>query len=187
MKTFLKTIGYILGLIVLILIGGMIFGPEAAIVHIETEIDAPAEEVWAVLAHDFADIEEWTETVSESRAIDASELPDGLVPAENAPVIGRVTTSPVLTAYEIIVDYDEDAMMLKFEAGNLPALLSYADDRQTVVAKGENKSVVMFDARLELAPYLRLLNPVFGSRFEATMADLQQELKLYVESGGGQD
>ena len=178
MKTLLKVIGYILGIIILLLIGGMIFGPEAATVHIETEIDAPAEEVWAVLAHDFAEMDKWTATLSESRAVGANEIPDGLVPAPNALVVGRVTTSPVLTAYEIITEYDEAGMVLKFDAGNLPAFLSSAENTQSVIDLGADKSAIVFDARLALAPYLRLLNPVFGSRFSNTMLDLQDELKV---------
>ena len=183
MKTVLKIFGYVIGAIVLLLTGGMIFGPEAAIVHIETEIDAPAEAVWAVLAHDFAAMDEWSAVVQEAREIDASEVPDGLVYAPHAPVVGRVTTSPVLTAYEVIVEYDEENMMLRFETGNLPAFLAYADDRQTVVSKGPNKSVVVFDVRLELAPYLRLFNPLFGSRFKSSMLGVQNELKHFVETG----
>ena len=62
-------------------------------VHIETEINAPAEKVWQILAHQFADMADWTTTLSESRVVDSSELPKGLKIASNAPVPARETTS----------------------------------------------------------------------------------------------
>ena len=60
-------------------------------VHIETEINAPADRVWGILAHQFADMADWTTTLSESRVVDVSELSGGIKIAHNAPVPARET------------------------------------------------------------------------------------------------
>ena len=60
--------------------------------RIETEINAPADEVWEILAHQSDDVADWTATVSESRAVDAGKY-DEIKAASTAPVPARETTS----------------------------------------------------------------------------------------------
>lgn len=152
------------------------------LVHIETDIDAPAETVWKILAHQFGDMADWTTTLSESRVIGASEIPSGIIPDPKAPVPARETTSSFAKAIEVITDYSEEGMQLTFEAANLPIMLSSAKNRQRVVQKGADKSTVVFDINLELRGIFKLIGPVLKRRFGSTMGRVQGELKAYVEN-----
>lgn len=152
-------------------------------VHIETEINAPAEKVWQILAHQFADMAEWTSTLSESRIVDVSELPQGLKIAPNAPVPARETTSSFAKAIEVISDYSEEKMELTFEAANLPAILSTAANTQRVIPHGENKSMITFDMDIGLRGIFKLMRPILSRRFQKTMSSVQRELKVFAETG----
>ncbi len=152
------------------------------IVHIETEIDASADKVWKILAHEYADIADWTDTLSESRVVNVAELPDGYQIAANAPVPARETTSPFVKAIEVIYEYSEAKRELKFEALNLPPMLSHARNHQQVLALGENKSKVIFDIDLGFRHVFNLLAPLMKRRFHKTMSGVQQELSVYARA-----
>ncbi len=151
--------------------------------HIETEINAPAQKVWEILAHDFAGMAKWTTTLSDSREITGSEIPAGIIPAGNAPVPARETTSAIVTAIEVITKYSEENRELMFEAANLPMMLSSARNRQQVAALGDNKSKVSFDIDLQLRGIFKVMAPILKRRFSSTMGNVQQELKTYAETG----
>lgn len=151
-------------------------------VHIETEINAPAEKVWQILAHQFADMADWTPTLSESRVVDVSELPAGLKIAPNAPVPARETTSSFAKAIEVISNYSEENMELTFEAANLPPILSTAANTQRVIAKGANQSMITFDMNIGLKGVFKLLGPFLSRRFQKTMGGVQRDLKVYAEN-----
>ena len=152
-------------------------------VHIETEINAPAEKVWQILAHQFADMADWTTTLSESRVVDSSELPKGLKIAPTAPVPARETTSSFAKAIEVISDYSEEKMELTFHAANLPPILSEAANTQRVVSKGPNKRVLTFDMNIGLKGVFKIMTPILKRRFHTTMSKVQGELKVYAETG----
>ena len=152
-------------------------------VHIETEINAPADKVWQILAHQFADMADWTATLSESRVVELSELPAGTKFAKNAPVPARETTSSFAKAIEVIHDYSEEKRELTFDALNLPPILSTAANTQRVIAKGDNKSVITFDMNLGLNGIFKILSPILKRRFFKTMSGVQRELKVYAETG----
>ena len=150
--------------------------------HIETEINAPAEKVWEILAHQFGNMADWTATLSESRAVDASRYPE-FKAAPTAPIPARETTSSFAKAVEIITKYDEEKMMLAFDAVGLPPLMSSARNTQCVIAKGPNKSVISFDFRIGLKHIFNVMSPFLKRRFGKTMGGVQRELKLYAETG----
>ncbi len=152
-------------------------------VHIETEINAPAEAVWQILAHQFADMAVWTDTLVESRVVDLSELSEGITIATNAPVPARETTSSFAPkAIEVIKEYSEEKMELTFEAANLPPILSKAANTQRVIAKGPNQCLVTFDLNIGLKGIFKLFEPILKRRFHSTMSKVQGELKVYSET-----
>ena len=152
-------------------------------VHIKTKINAPAEKVWQILAHQFDDIATWSSIVNESRRLSAGEIPAGFTPAPSAPVLGRETVSPALKAKEIITHYSEEKMELTFEAADLPPIMTYADDVQRVIPNGPNQCIVTFDIRMEPWGPLKIFNPILKGRFAKTMGGVQQDLKQYAETG----
>ena len=71
--------------------------------HLEQEIHAPADRVWEVLGRQFAHIERWSSTIERSRAIDPSEVPQGLTVDPAAPIPGgakpagaRLSVAPMM-------------------------------------------------------------------------------------------
>ena len=70
--------------------------------QIRQEINAPAEKIWDVLAHQFTEISEWAPNIASSRAITESEVPAQFKVAENAPVLGRVTPNPLGDVIEVL-------------------------------------------------------------------------------------
>ena len=152
-------------------------------IRIETEIEAPARAVWEVLAHEFTEMAFWTKTLSVSRPLTASELPAGLSPAPNAPFPARETTSAFAKAVEVIVEYSEEDMRLRFDTANLPFVLKSASNTQHVVPLGENKSKVMWDLAIEMRGVFKVAEPLMRKRFQRSFGGIQQELKHYAETG----
>ena len=183
----MKTLGRILLgiLVVLIVVIGVLYfvSPDVTEVHIETEIDAPAEEVWAVLAHEFADIDKWSSTVDESRVIDMNEVPEGWAVAQGVPVIGRETTSSAGTFREIFIMYSDEKMELTFRADGLPSIIARMTDTQRVIALDDDRSLLTFDVSMEASGIFKALGPVLSGRFASTFGLVQEELKAYVETG----
>ena len=164
------------------LLGLYALGPRSVELTLETEIDAPADEVWAVLAHRFAEIDEWSPTVKDSVALTADEIPGDVAPAANAPVPARTTvTGPGVTFTEVITDYSDDAKQLTFAGTALPFVLEAATDTQSVVPLGPDRSKVVFEVEMRPIFLLKPVVPVLSKRVASTFGTIQNELKTYVE------
>lgn len=150
--------------------------------RIETEINAPAEKVWGILAHQFDDVADWTATVSESRAADAAKY-DEFKAASTAPVPARETTSSFAKLVEIITEYSEERMQLTFETVGLPPFMSSARNTQHVLAQGPEKSVISFDINIGLKHIFNIMTPFLKRRFTKTMGGVQNDLKFFAETG----
>ncbi|MEM7126842.1 MAG: SRPBCC family protein [Chloroflexota bacterium] len=183
MKTLGKSLLGILALLVVAIGILYVISPDATTVHIETEIDAPAEEVWAALAHEFAEIDKWSSTVESSRVADANEVPSGWTIDPDAPIAGRETASPAGTFREFFIDYSEEEMDFTFRADGLPSIITKMTDRQQVIPLDENRSKVTFDVEMQASGIFKALGPILSSRFASTFGLVQEELKAYVESG----
>jgi len=138
--------------------------------HIETEINAPAEKVWEILAHQFDDIADWSKTVRESRAIDSDEMPVGFTPASNAPFPGRETVTAVATLQEIIIDYSEENKELTFAGAGLPSFFVHAKDRQRVIPQSPDKCLLTFDVDIKLRGVFKLMEPILKRRMHSTFS-----------------
>ncbi|MEM7115543.1 MAG: SRPBCC family protein [Chloroflexota bacterium] len=184
MKIVRNIILAILAVLVVVLGLGAIFAPKQIEFRVETEIDAPAEVVWQILAHEFGDIADWSETVSESRVLTADEVPAELVADPDAPFPARETVAgPGARVIEVLTEYSEEEMVFTFEGTNLPFILAFAKDKQSVTSISADKSLVAFEVTMEPPAYLRVLNPVLESRFATAFKGVQEELKVYAETG----
>lgn len=150
-------------------------------VIVDTQVDAPAEVVWALLAHRFADIADWFSDVESSRATQPHELA-GMVPAPEAPVPGRVTVSRIVRATEGITEYSEAERRFAFEAVGLPRLVVPAmKSTTTVTASGPAGCLLRMHAELTFAPLFQPLSFVMRRRMGAMYRRLGAELKSRVE------
>ncbi len=131
---------------------------------IETEINAPAETVWKILAHQFADIASWSSTVDQSAPIGMDEVPSGMRVAPEAPIPGRETKTKAATLREILVEYSDADRTLTFLGDGLPKVIPMASDRQTVEAIAADRCRVTFDVTMELRFPVSLFTPLLKKR-----------------------
>ena len=154
--------------------------------HIEQEINAPAEKVWGILAHQFAEIGNWSPRIKSSRAIDISEVPAEFKVATNAPVPGRVTPNPLGELTEVLTKYSEANMSFTFEVAGPAPLASLTVNNTQVIAKGDDKCLVTFDIKLMPKGVFKLFSPVLKRRLQTSSlgpAGMIKDLKRYVETG----
>ncbi|WP_327587543.1 SRPBCC family protein [Nonomuraea sp. NBC_00507] len=149
-------------------------------------VAAPAERVWQVVAHHFAQVDAWATAVRSSHPLPEQPIVPG------APVAGRVcrTGLPGLSQVtERIVAYDEAAMTLTYEARLLPGLIPQARNRWEVVPIGDTHSRVSTQGSVQtqgipgmllyllLRPFLTLA----GRRF---LRDLRRHVDREMSASG---
>jgi len=143
-------------------------------------IDAPAQKVWRILAHEFGSVGQWASSIPVSQPV-----PDIPAPA-GAAVGGRVcaTAVPGVAAIqEMFTYYDEQSMRFGYEpTEGRPWFVKRAENNWAVRSIGPETSLVESHAKLELAsfpgiflaPLLKLYLGRVGARFF-------EELKYYAE------
>ena len=147
-----------------------------------TTINAPASDVWRVIAHQFAAIGQWASAIPTSYA-----APDASPPA-GANVGARVCATSVRGFKDVreqFISYNEEAMRFVYEAtAGLPWIVRHAENQWRVFPLDESHCQVEAQAVVDLralpgfvlAPLLRMQMNRLGRRtFE--------ELKYSVEHG----
>lgn len=148
---------------------------------LETDIAAPADDVWRVLGIQFADIDNWSTFVKTSRTIEASEVPPSFTVAETAPVAGRETSTKA-TLIEVLTDYSNRDRSLTFHGVGVPKVVKRARNVQSVREVDANRSTVVFEVDFDFVGPLELLGPLVKRRMEKTFSEVQTDLKRYVEA-----
>ncbi len=152
--------------------------------QITQEINASAEKVWEILAHQFAEIGEWAPNVPSSRVVEMSEVPAEFKVAKDAPVPGRVVSNPLGDVTETLTEYSEENKTFKFEAAGPAPMFSHSNNTTRVVDQGTNKCMVTFDLQLQPKGVFKIFSPILKRRFETSKfgpAGVIQDLKVYVE------
>ncbi len=150
---------------------------------IETDINASADKVWAVLGRQFADIAVWSTSISSSEKANSEDVPNHVIPASEAPVLGRKTFSKTIDAIEILTKYSDSNRTFTFQAVETPGFIAFARNNSAVTAIGPNKSKVSFDIKVQLNGGAKALKGLFKKKMQKTMAGVQNDLKVYVETG----
>jgi carbon monoxide dehydrogenase subunit G len=145
----------------------------------QLKINAPAERVWKVVAHDFAQVGEWASGVAHSKANKNVPTPEG------ATVGGRVCNVPGFgTVTETFTSYDEVGKTYTFEATGLPFFVTKAFNSWRVRAVDANTTEVSFQAEMHLMPILGSLMAIPMKRQLTRLLDnATEELKYYMETG----
>lgn len=146
------------------------------------DIQAPADKVWQVLAHDFDRISQWMSQVKHSRAIPAS---DG-----EAPMAGRIcqfSDKPGgAYAEEKFVSYSEKdrSYTLEVVPKNMPAILPLRKNiaRFKVTSLSERNSRVTMISHPDIKAHGYLLYPLLKLGLGSSFSQLLKELKQYCES-----
>ena len=147
----------------------------------QIKINAPAEKVWHIVAHEFADIGKWATAIPASSAV--STPPQ----FGDAPVAGRVCETAVSgfsAIQEQFTYYDEQAMKFGYRAinGN-PAFLKNAENNWQVNTVGFNQSEVTIRGLVELKSFPGVLVAPFMRIQLRRLGDQTiEELKYYIEN-----
>jgi len=155
-------------------------------IHMEKEINASADKVWNILAHQFAEIGEWADGVKWSRALEASEVPEDFVVAPQAPVPGRVTPNPFGDLKEILTRFSDVEREFTFEVSGLPKAVAHTQNTTRVIETGADTCLVTFDVQMVLRGPLKLLSPILRRRLKTSgfgPAGALEALKPYAETG----
>lgn len=150
-------------------------------VVIETKINAPADKVWQVLAHQFAEIDQWASIVETSRPMHLNEVPASMQVASEAPIPGRVTKTPLGEFREVFVKFSDAQRAFTFQGADQPFFVSYAHNASRVTELGPDTSKLTFEVRMDPKGIFKLLKPLLRRRFMSTYGRVQQDLKQYVE------
>ena len=145
-------------------------------------INAPAEEVWRVLAHEFDRIGQWASVIPTSTATADVAAPEG------APVGGRVCSNSVPGFDDIQEDftyYDEEAKRFSYRATKgTPSFFKLAENNWSVRSLGPNESLVEARGEMELSLFPGLfLVPLLKCQMDRMVEQAAEELKYYVEQG----
>jgi len=153
--------------------------------QIKQEINASAEKVWDVLAHQFVEIAEWAPNIRSSRVINMSEIPEAFSVAESAPIPGRATPNPLGELIEVLTMYSEDDRSFTFDVTGPAPVFSHTQNTTKVIALDTNKCLVTFDLRLTPKGIFNLFSPILKRRFQTSKfgpAGMIEDLKVYVEN-----
>lgn len=150
-----------------------------------TKINASADEVWKVFAHQFDEADQWISSVTRSYGTDRGEQFEG------ATTTGRVCEfkpdGSGMKVFERFVAYDEAAKtgrvrvdfigpprMLPMQSLSLD--FSVSDD-----ADGGSTAVWGFGAAIK--PLAKIMTPVLKMGMKKAWSELAEELAYYVENG----
>ena len=145
-----------------------------------TTINASANKVWHVLAHDFGNIGQWASAIPASRAVTDLPAPAG------AEVGGRVCSTAVPgfgDVQEQFMYYDEPSMRFGYQATEgRPWFLKRAENHWVVRSLGPHTSLVETRAEIDVSLFPGLfLAPLFKLQMGRVGVRSLEELKYYVE------
>jgi len=148
--------------------------------HDHIVINASANKVWYVLAHDFANIGQW------ASAIPASKANPNLTAPEGAEVGGRVCSTSVPGFRDIgesFTSYDEQSMHFAYQATEgRPWFLKHAENHWSVRSLGPDTSQVETRAETDVSFFPGfLLAPLFKFQMGRIGTQSLEELKYYIE------
>jgi Polyketide cyclase / dehydrase and lipid transport len=148
----------------------------------QTTINAPASDVWRVIAHQFDAIGQWASSIPTSYAAPETSPPVG------AEVGARVCATGVRGFKDVreqFISYDEETMLFAYEAtAGLPWIVRHAENHWQVFSLHQSRCAVAAQAVVDLrtVPGL-LLAPLLRMQMHRVGQQTFEELKYYVEHG----
>ena len=146
------------------------------------QINAPADRVWDVLAHQFYDADKWASSISHSAPHEAGPATGDSPLAQN----GRACETSLGPFRETIQDYDERARRIGYsaEGDKMPFFVKHLQNNWAVTPTGAGHSRVDMALEARLLPvFAQLMGPVLKRQFAKVAGEATEELKHYVETG----
>lgn len=141
----------------------------------QININAPANQIWRILAEDYDKVGDWATLVEESSP--NPDVPEGE---------GRVCVTALGNNKETITHLDEQERSFTYavDFAKPPFFLEGIDNTWTVEPTGDNQSLVGMNANVRLKTAVgQLMAPVMKRRMEKGFDSLLEELKYYAETG----
>lgn len=152
-------------------------------IHVERQIDASPEAVWAVLGTEFAEIDDWATIVSHSAPVDQADVIGGYPAIEGAPVAARGCNTRLGDFQEVLVAYSDEERMFSFRAEGLPKMMEKSQNTTRVSSAGEGASVVTIDVALEVRGPAKMMKKMLKKKMGKMLDGLLGDLETYVETG----
>ncbi len=149
----------------------------------QMKVDAPADKVWRVWAHEFDDAYQWMASVPSSYAADHGEHfagahSDGRTCELNAKPDG-------LKAVEQFLAYDEGSKTatVRVDFANTPGLfpVRYNAVEVSMVDTGDNSSEMTWRFESHIKPWAVVMYPALRKGFDVFVGQIMEELKYFVE------
>ncbi len=141
-------------------------------------VNADADRLWSIVAHDFDKVGEWSSAVASSGPNPDAPTPDGAL------VGGRVCDVPGFgDLKETFTAYDESRKQFTFRVTGMPSFITLAQNTVAVRPTGNNKSEVSLNIQMETNAIGKVMGPMFKVKLRNTINLFLEELKVYAESG----
>ena len=145
-------------------------------------IDAPATEVWRVVAHDFHKADQWASSVNHSTRREAGPTPEGC-PLDTA---GRACDTSIGAIKEEIVHYNETQKSFGYQAKGekMPFFVKNLVNNWRVTAQDTNRARVDMKLNVKLMPVIgTIMGPMMKLQMGKLLGEAVEELKFFVEQG----
>ena len=145
-------------------------------------IDAPAEEVWRIVAHDFHKADRWASSVNHSTLKEAGPTPEGC-PLDAA---GRACDTSIGAITEKIVHYDELQKRFGYQAKaeGMPFFVKNLVNNWHVTEQGAGRTTVDMKLNIDLMPIVgTVMGPMMRIQMGKLLGEAVEELKFFVEQG----
>lgn len=140
----------------------------------EITINAPAAEVWKVLADGYENIGDWATMVPKSEAETDSQ----------GQLCGRVCTSTMGPLTERISSWNEEEKSLSYDLVGMPSMFKEGGNNWSVKPIGEDRSIVHMHAKARLSSVAGFfMGWMIKSKMKKDTTGLLEDLKYYVEYG----
>lgn len=143
----------------------------------EITIEADADRVWEVVAHEFDSVGTWSSAVQASSANLDAAVPEG------ATVGGRVCATDFGDLKETFTSYSEADMRFTFVVTGMPGFITHAQNTVAVRPAGPGAARVSLEITMDTNAVGKLMGPMFAIKLKSTLNTLLDELKVYVEQG----
>ena len=140
-------------------------------------INATADRVWDVVAHDFDRVGMWSSAVDSSRPNIDAAVPHG------ATVGGRICATPGFgDLRETFTEYSEENKQFTFVVSGMPSFITLAQNTVQVRSTDPDGASVSLHIQMETNALGKVMGPMFAIKLKTTLNTFLDELKVYIEN-----
>jgi hypothetical protein len=154
-------------------------------VTLNKTIDASADKVWKILAHDFDDAHVWMASIPNSYGKNLGKKFEG---TQSTGRVCELDSKPNgIKAYETIEAYNEEDKTIKIRVNfkNAPLVFPFKFNLATfeVYSLDENRCRVLFKGKMTLTLMGYIMYPLLRLGFPKILKQVLDELKYFAENG----